>query len=468
MPENEPPPEIGNETPPTAPEANVEPAVVDDDPAQQSLADALRVSFLLLRVLMLALVVVYVFTGVYQVAEQEEAVVTRFGQIVTDAEGNQTKGRGLHFGFPFPVDRVIKVPTNERSLDLAQTFVYEGEGGTGPLNPERDGSLITGDANIVHARFTATYVIRDPVRYIANFGDPQEASRPVAGTRGGAGDPTGFADGRTGLEAAEQTVTALVEQGIVHAAATVSADDVIRGRFPTDTAVAVAQRQLDALGLGVDIATLNMRLPEMPLSVRDAYELVGQAEQQRNTQINEAETDRTRLLGEAAGKAALPVAGEDGPLVRLIKEYELATTLGQTDRLAELDVQLSEVFRNLQVPPAGDSDSGAGTPGGDIGGETATIINDAQIARSQIAQRIQTEAQTVLELRDAFVDDPELFRQRRWQRVLRGVFTDDSGIELIYAPSGQRLDLQMNRDPEIARTKERQRLENSMEENAAR
>ncbi|MEM6459130.1 MAG: SPFH domain-containing protein [Planctomycetota bacterium] len=464
------PPELSDETqdtPPTEPEARVEPAVVDDDPAQQSLADALRVSFLLLRVLMLALVVVYLFTGVYQVAEQEEAVVSRFGQIVTDAEGNQTRGRGLHFGFPFPVDRVIKVPTNERSLDLAQTFVYEGEGGTGPLNPERDGSLITGDANIVHARFTANYVIRDPVRFIANFGDPRGVSRSAAGTRGGAGDPTGFADGRSGLEAAEQTVTALVEQGIVHAAASVSADDVIRGRFPTDTAVAVAQRQLDALGLGVDLATLNMRLPEMPLSVRDAYELVGQAEQQRNTQINQAETDRTRLLGEAAGKAALPVAGDDGPLVKLIKEYELATTLGQTDRLAEMDVQLSEVFRNLRVPPAADSEDGDETSGG-IGGETATIINDAQIARSQIAQRIQTEAQTVLELRDAFVDDPELFRQRRWQRVLRTVFTDDSGIELIYAPSGQRLDLQMNRDPEIARTKERQRLEADMEDNAAR
>ena len=430
------------------------------DPAQQSLSDALRVSFLLLRVVMIALVVFYVFSGVYQVPEQKEAVVTRFGQIVTDAEGKATKDRGLHFGWPFPIDNVILVPINERSIDIAQAFVYEGEGGNRPLNPEKDGSLITGDANLVHARFNAGYTISDPVAFLANFGDPEAVTRERISLHGG-GQYVSMAANLTGLQLADGLVNNMVEQGIVHAVASQPVEDMIGSRLDSDRAIAIAQEKLDELNVGITLTNITMRLPEMPQSVADAYQLVAQAEATRATRINEAESERTRLLGEAAGKAALPVRGQDGQLVELLKEYEIATTLDDTARLAELDVQLSEVFRSLTVPgPDGESLT--------IGGETATIINNAQIEKSQIAQRLKTEAQTVVELKEAFEQDPELFKQRRWQYVLREVFNEDSGIELFYAPSGQRLLLEMNRDPKITRVKERERLERDMQENAAR
>lgn len=444
---------------------HAEPMVNVVDPAQQSLSDALRVSFWLLRFVMIALVVVYLFSGVYQVAEQEEAVVTRFGKIVTDSQGVQTVDRGFHWGWPFPIDNVVTVPTNERTIDIANAFVYEGEGenaGMRPLNPERDGSLITGDANIVHARFKAAYVISDPVAFIKNFGDPDGITQDSIYARTDVGT-TRVEANRTGLQIADALVTNMVEQGIVHAVAADTADDIIAGRFSADRAVGVAQRNLDQLDVGITLTNIAMRLPEMPQSVRDAYGLVAQSEATKSTRINEAESDRTRLLGEAAGKAALPIRGEDGPLVNLIKEYELATTLDDTERLAGLDQQLSRAFRELNVETSEE------TPGaGGIGGETATIINNAQIAKSQIASRLKTEAQTVLELRTAFEQDPELFKQRRWQYVLRDIFAqEDSGIELFYTASGQRMLIEMNRDPDIARTKERQRLESDMAENAA-
>lgn len=450
------------DTPPAHTHAarTAEPSVAAVDPAQQSLSDALRVSFWLLRFAMIVLVVIYLFSGLYQVAEQEEAVVTRFGKIVTDSQGVQTKARGLHFGWPFPIDNVVTVPTNERAIDVANAFVYEGEGGVRPLNPERDGSLITGDANIVHARFKAAYVISDPVAFIKNFGDPDGVTPDVIGVD----TPTGKMQiniNRTGLQIADALVTNMVEQGIVHAVAADTADDIIAGRFGSDRALGVAQRNLDELGVGITLTNVAMRLPEMPQSVRDAYGLVAQSEATKSTRINEAESDRTRLLGEAAGKAALPTQGQDGPLVQIIKDYEIATTLDDTERLEELDERLSRAFRQLAVV-VDDQES-------PIGGETATIINNAQIEKSQIAQRLETEARTVLELKDAFEQDPELFKQRRWQYVLRDIFNDEaSDIELFYTASGQRMLLDINRDPEITRTKERQRLERDMQENAAR
>ncbi|MEM7627369.1 MAG: SPFH domain-containing protein [Planctomycetota bacterium] len=444
------------ETPPssTPPASPGNPPGVD--PAQQSLSDALRVSFGLLRAVMIILVVAYLFSGIYQVGEQEEAVVTRFGKIVTDSEGIDRKAQGLHFGWPFPIDNVVTVPVNERPIDISRTFVYEGEGGPRPLNPEQDGSLITGDANIVHARFTATYQISDSPAFIRNFGDPDGVTTETLMIDTPEGRQS-IEVARTGLQIAEALVTNMVESGIVHAVAGETADEVIGGRFSADRAKAVAQRRLDDLDVGITLTNIAMRLPEMPPSVKDAYELVSQSEATRSTLINQAESERTRLLGEAAGKAALPVGGQDGPLVALLKEYELATSLNDSGRLAELDARLSEAFTNLAVEADGETY--------DIGGETATIINNAQIEKSQITQRIKTEAETVLELKEAFEKDPELFKERRWQYVVREIFNDDSGIELFYAPSGQRLLLEMNRDPQITRTKERARLDAEIDAN---
>ncbi|MEM1108994.1 MAG: SPFH domain-containing protein [Planctomycetota bacterium] len=439
------------------PRRPTEASVRVDDPAQQSLSDALRVSFLILRVLMIALVIVYVFfSGNYQVGEQEEAVVTRFGKIITDADGVQTKERGFHFGLPYPIDNVIKVPTNERTIDVPNAFYYEGEAvaGVRPLNPEKDGSLITGDANIVHARFAAGYVISDPVAFLANFGDPKAVTRERFSLESG-GEEISFDADLTGLQIADALVTNMVEQGVVHQVGNSTTDDIIAGSFPEGRARQVAQARLDELDVGITITNITMRMPEVPPSVADAYQLVSQAEATRATRINEAESERTRLLGEAGGKAALPVRGQDGPLVRLLKEYELATTLDDTDRLADLDAQLGEALRSLTV--AGEDEPSP------IGGETATIINNAQIEKSQIVQRLKTEAQTVTELREVFGQDPELFKQRRWQYVLREIFNEDSGIELFYAPAGQRMLIEMNRDPQITRTKERQRLQDDLD-----
>ncbi|MEM8737959.1 MAG: SPFH domain-containing protein [Planctomycetota bacterium] len=442
--------------PPPAPPTRPADALPEADPAQQSLSDALRLSFGLLRLVMIVLIVGYLFSGFYQVGQQESAVVTRFGKIVEDREGNTAKERGLHFGWPYPIDQVVKVPTNDRSLSLNRAFVYEGEGTPGPLNPERDGSLITGDVNLVHARFQVLYAITDPEDFLRNIGDPAGVTEIEVEVSTGAETERVVIE-RTGLMAAQELVRNFAEQGIVHAVGSVTADEVLAGRFSGGQAQRLAQEKLDELAVGITIRNISFDTgaAEMPLAVRDAYGLVSQAEAQKSTVINEAESERTQLLGEAGGKAALPVAGNDGPLVRLVKEYELATTLGDTARLAELDTRLRAVFRGLAVP------TDAGTV--DIGGETATVINTALIAKSQISERIKTEAETVLELREAFARDPQLFKERRWQYVAREVFGEDSGIELMYVPSGQRLLLEMNRDPAITRTKGRARLDAEQE-----
>ncbi|MEE9403249.1 MAG: SPFH domain-containing protein [Algisphaera sp.] len=412
------------------------------DPAQQSLADALKVSFWLLRALMIALVIAYVcFSGMYQVAENEAAVVTRFGKIVGAEDGTEVKAPGFHFGLPFPIQEVVRVPTNERTLRVDRTFVYEDPGDSaqikmGPLNPEKDGSLITGDANLVHARFITTYRVSDPKDFITNVKDMVQADRLV--------------------------VTA-VTQAAVHAVASVPADDVIAGRpnhpdDPNHNMTVKAQRTLDELNTGITLSAVTIERPEMPAAVRDAYELVSQSEAERGRLINEAQRKRTQLLGESAGKAALPVDGRDGPLVSLIKDYEIATALGDDAQINAVGQPLATALRSLRIASIGPE-----TPAVDIGGQTAQIINEAQIARTNVTEGIDTDVQTVLELKASFDRNPTFFKQAMWQDAARQIFTPDSGIEIIYAPTGEALQLVINRDPAITQAKQRAELDARVE-----
>ena len=146
------------------------------DPAQRSLADALRISFWMLKAAMAVVVAAYLFSGVFSVSEQEHVVRLRFGKIVGTDSGQVLGPGGPYLAMPYPIDRLIRVPASAQQIGLDREFWYELQGdGTvskkgraGPLDPERDGFLLTGDTNIVHARVTVTYVIDQPILFARN------------------------------------------------------------------------------------------------------------------------------------------------------------------------------------------------------------------------------------------------------------------------------------------------------------
>lgn len=145
------------------------------DAANQSLADALGVSFRVLRWLMLAILILFVLSGFFTVQADEVAVRTRFGRILPGGEGSEvlTAEGGPYFRWPAPVGNVYRVPTGSREVRIDDPFVFAGARGPnsttplqelgmpeGPLDPVQDGYLLTGDGNIVHARYSVTYRIR--------------------------------------------------------------------------------------------------------------------------------------------------------------------------------------------------------------------------------------------------------------------------------------------------------------------
>ena len=395
----------------------------DIDPASQSLADALRVSFWVLKAVMVLLLIAYLFSGVFNVREQEVAVRLRFGKIVGEIGGRVLGPGGPYFALPFPIEQVIRVPTSPGQIELNRQFWYEVAdadqaelistlgGKAGPLDPERDGSLLSGDANIIHARWTATYAVVNPVDFVTRVADRQAAAR---------------------------LVTAAAEQGVVYAAARMSADDLIKAQH-LDAARRRAQDMLDSVASGIKITSLAMKEAAFPLPVRPAVQSVLDAESDKAQLIEAAKQEWDTVLGNTAGEAY-------GALLSMISRYELASDENEAEAW-KLQDQLDDTFDQLKIY---DGDRKVA-----IGGEVAAMIHESNTYRTEVVAQIRGEVQYFNSLLPQYRQNPQIVLNRLWQDAKQEILTGD--IETIYLPPGQAY-VELNRDPGVRKERERKRL----------
>jgi len=411
------------------------------DPAQQSLADALGVTFFVLKLAMVVLIVVYAGSQVFSVEEQQVAVKLRFGKIVGAEQGTSNaiiEPGGPHFAFPYPINTVVKVPTNEQTLTLDRAFWYElqqadigktpdelAQTKTGPLNPELDGSLITGDANIVHAQWTIQYKIANAVDFIEHIAEPSRDPQDV-------------------VDAAARLVRLASEQAVISVVARQSADDVIRGSANAGAVQAQAQTTLNDLDSGIEVINVTVSNPTMPFAVRQAYQAANRAENEKSQSINQAEQERARILGEAAGEAYQP-------LLDLIGSYERLSRGSEQDRaqLPALERQIDAVFRELEV--MGDRSAI------DIGGEAAAVINQARTYRTRLVAQLKGQARTFESLLPEYNKNPRIVLNRLWQDTREQVLTNEESETFYLPPSQARIDI--NRDPDVKRERDERRLQ---------
>jgi membrane protease subunit HflK len=391
------------------------------DPAQQSLAEALRVSFGILKLAMFALLVAYAFSGTFSVGSNEVALRLRFGDYVGDP-GNRVLERGTYLAAPFPIEQIVKVDTRPAALSLDQEFWFEtGAEDTGlsrgqlqsrnarPLNPLRDGSLITGDSNIVHAKWTLTWRVTDPVAFLDNIGSKKDGA---------------------------EFVRLVAQQGIVQALSQQTADDLLRGIVNRELAVGLMQRRLDAARSGLSIDQLTLDKVTAPMRVAASFDAVTTAESERAGLIVSAQQQRARILGETAGEAHQPLLG-------LIEAYEVATERGDAAAVAATQQSIDGAIESLSVN---------GVP---LGGEVSRVINAAKTYRTQIVERVASEAQAFQELLPQYERNPRLVLSKLWEDARESILTGD--VETFYTVAGQ-LELQLNRDPALQKERQKEQL----------
>ena len=413
----------------TEPGTDRRPGTVELDPAQQSLAEALRVSFGILKLAMLAALVAYACSGTFSVGSNEAALRLRFGDYV-GAPGERVLERGTYLAAPFPIEQVVKIDTRPTTLTLDREFWYEtGDSDQGmtrdqirtsrarPLNPLRDGSLLTGDLNIVHARWTVTYRVTEPVQFVTNVGDGQLA---------------------------EKLVRCAVQHGIVQAVAQLPADDLLKGIVNREVAVAVAQRKLVEMGTGLTVDQLALDKVSAPVSVTGSFDAVTTAETDRAQRIVAAQQDRARILGEAAGEGS-------EKFLALLDRFERAAEAGPPTDAATAEASIERALEELAID------------GAPIGGEVARVVNTAKTYRTQVVERVKGDSETFERLLPQYLRNPRIILSRLWEDARERILTGD--VETFYTVPGQ-LQIQLNRDPQIQKERQQEQIRSLKERQA--
>ena len=131
----------------------------------KALKDALNTTSILLRIAMVLLVFAFLFSGMKNLEQYEEAVVLRFG---ADSGAVRQKA-GMQFAFPYPVDQVIVVPVGRTQSLSSPSFMYKDmqmKEVAPYLKPGVDGYLLTADRNILHCESTLKYEVEDIKSYL--------------------------------------------------------------------------------------------------------------------------------------------------------------------------------------------------------------------------------------------------------------------------------------------------------------
>lgn len=254
-----------------------------EDAGSVALAEALRSSFSIVRVLLAALMVYFVCSGIFTVSSQQRAMILRFGKPVRQA-GQVELGAGLHWAFPYPIDEVIKMPVAQ--LQTAQSTIgwyavtpaqeadgVEPEVGNS-LNPASEGYAITGDGNIIHTRASIRYRITEPLKF--------------------------FLDHRDGA----LVVTNLIDNALTYAAARYRVNDALRHDVTgfKELVLKRLNELVAAHDLGITIEPSQIDTLR-PRQVKAEFAAVSAAEQDRAKALSEAQTYANRVVNEARGQA---------------------------------------------------------------------------------------------------------------------------------------------------------------------
>lgn len=389
------------------------------DAANQSLADAMRASFNILKFVMVVLVVLYAFSGVRCIDESEEAVVFRFGKLLPDVRGS-----GRSIAFPYPIDETLTFATKKNNAFRSFNHwpkVEEGQQNEplskvrrgGFLNPALDGSLLTADSGIVHIQWDVKYRVEDLRKYVMNVGD--ESTTEV-----------------------EELISSLLDDATIGLVTNYSAEDVTRG-FTTEIAIKVRARindQLEELGTGVNVVALDIPHSSVPGPTMSAFDDVANAQSERDKVVQEAQQEHIKILNSAAGAAwrklitYTPRSGETH--IGLLDRLDDAIADGdETARLA-LESEIDEVLEN------------------ETSGMAGQRIRLARSHYTRVVQQIDGDVDQYQALIDEYLESPDLLVHRLWEQTRQRVLQQPGVTKHFVAGNARELRIHVEPDPKQA------------------
>jgi len=225
------------------------------------------------------ILIVWAFTGIYIVDEQQKAVVLQFGEFKEETQP------GIHWRLPWPIEQEYKV-------NVTQVETYSNEY-----------QMLTGDENIIFIKLEVQFRVADAQKYLFEVADPV-------------------------LTLEEVTESALRTE-VGHR----TMDSILEGDGRTDLVSATKkeiQTVMDAYNTGVNVVSVNLQQANPPSEIDAAVIDVQKAKEDQ---------DRFKKEGQAYANDVLPRAeGQAQSLREHASAYKLekiARARGETSRFLQ-------------------------------------------------------------------------------------------------------------------------------------
>jgi membrane protease subunit HflK len=249
-----------------------------------------------------ALVLVgWLATCIYIVPADQQAVVTRFGRVV-----EPRVMPGLHIGLPWPIDRATKLKVRQAQRAVIGGDVADGVlGRSEPLKSQ----FLTGDQNIIHMRTVVQYSVGVPADYLFQINN-------VA-----------------------TLIGAAVEAELARAVARLRVDDILTtGKAQLQEEVrGSAQKRLNDLRAGVQIASINIETVTPPAEAADAFRDVASARADLSRIVNEAHGYSNDVVPRARGEARQMIEAAEAHKQRVIN-----LAIGDTERFRQVAAEYAK------------------------------------------------------------------------------------------------------------------------------
>lgn len=274
------------------------------------------------KVSFIPFLVIFLLTGIFQVGPDEEAVLLLFGKY------EKTVGSGIHWYFPRPIGRRIKIKTTKvyrvevgfRTVNIGPPAKYQ--------DVPKESLMLTGDENIIDLDFSVQYKIINLRDYLFKVKNPES----------------------TITSAAEASIRQIVGMFDIDESLTEGKSNI---QILTREKL---QETLDIYGIGIQVLNVQLQDVQPPKAVLQAFKDVASAREDRIRYINEANGysndaipkargEAKKLINEAQAYKQKRMSEANGDVARFIKLYE-NYKLGE--EVTKTRLYLENLERNLK------------------------------------------------------------------------------------------------------------------------
>ena len=251
-----------------------------------------------LLIVILVLLINLVLGSFYNVNEQENAVVTMFGNVV------RTDTAGLYFKIPL-IQQVHMVDITTHGTGIGYSI---GSGGQNITNTF-DGIMITKDFNLINIDFYLEYKVSDPVAYLYNSHEPEQILHNIA------------------LASIRSTVIDYtVDEAMTTGKSAIQSD--VKEKMV---------KELQTQNIGIQVVNITIQDAEPPTqeiilafkevetAKQSAETKINQARKYENEQIPAAEAEADRIVQNAEAQKAVRIADAQSQVALFNAMYEQYT-----------------------------------------------------------------------------------------------------------------------------------------------